>query len=403
MKTKVLIASLLALSTGNVAQAQYYIPDSGNSEMLVHVHKPERIRREVVIPMVNGYNVYKVDLHTHTMFSDGQAMPDFRVKEAWCDGLDAIAITDHLEFRPNEGTFFGYLKPYFPKGEEMKAKNNKISETPPDKDGILGDLNFTYKRRALKESPNYGITVIRGTEISRNGTTVGHYNALFTTNNNKIYDPDPIVAMRNAKKQGALIIHNHPGWRKTSIDYTETDKIAYDEGLIDGVEVMNHGEFYPGIIDRALERGICMMAASDIHSATAAEFYIGGIHRPMTLVLANENTEESLREALIGRRTIAFANNTLCGEEQLLKDLFTSSMTLKVIREEDNKGKVVLGLTNNSSIPYLVAVKGGNPDYLGPFCTLMIKQPAGAESVVFEIMNMYCSKTSHPIIEMNIR
>jgi predicted metal-dependent phosphoesterase TrpH len=337
------------------------------------------------------------------MFSDGQAMPDFRVKEAWCDGLDAIAITDHLEFRPNEGTFFAYLKPYFPEGEEMKAKNNKISETPPDEDGILGDLNFTYKRRALKESPNYGITVIRGTEISRNGTTVGHYNALFTSNNNKIYDPDPIVSMRKAKKQGALIIHNHPGWRKSNIDYTETDKIAYDEGLIDGVEVMNHSEFYPGIIDRALERGICMMAASDIHSSTAAEFYIAGTHRPMTLVLANENTGESLREALIGRRTIAYANNTLCGEEQLLKDLFTSSMTLKVIREEDNKGKVVLGLTNNSSIPYLVAVKGGNPDYLGPFCTLMIKQKAGTESVAFEIMNMYCSKKTHPIIEMNIR
>lgn len=403
MKTKVLFAVLLALSTGYAAQAQYYVPDSGNDEMLVHVHRPERVRREIVIPMVNGYNVYKVDLHTHTMFSDGQAMPDFRVKEAWCDGLDAIAITDHLEFRPNEGTFFGYLKPYFTKGEEMKAKNNKISETPPDEDGILGDLNFTYKRRALKESPNYGVTVIRGTEISRNGTKVGHYNALFTTNNNKIYDPDPIVAMRNAKKQGALIIHNHPGWRKSNIDYTETDKIAYDEGLIDGVEVMNHSEFYPGIIDRALERGICMMAASDIHSATAAEFYIAGTHRPMTLVLANENTEESLREALIGRRTIAYANNTLCGEEQLLKDLFTSSMTLKVIRDEDNKGKVVLGLTNNSSISYLVAVKGGNPDYLAPFCTLMIKQKAGAESVVFEIMNMYCSKKTHPIVEMNIK
>ena len=379
MKKSIIITILLAFSAEYAAQAQYYVPDSGNEEMLVHVHRPERIRREIVIPMVNGYNVYKVDLHTHTMFSDGQAMPDFRVKEAWCDGLDAIAITDHLEFRPNEGTFFAYLKPYFPEGEEMKAKNNKISETPPDEDGILGDLNFTYKRRALKESPNYGITVIRGTEISRNGTTVGHYNALFTSNNNKIYDPDPIVSMRKAKKQGALIIHNHPGWRKSNIDYTETDKIAYDE------------------------RGICMMAASDIHSSTAAEFYIAGTHRPMTLVLANENTEESLREALIGKRTIAYANNTLCGEEQLLKDLFTSSMTLKVIRDEDNKGKVVLGLTNNSSIPYLVAVKGGNPDYLGPFCTLMIKQKAGAESVVFEIMNMYCSKKTHPIIEMNIR
>ena len=403
MKTRFLISLLLIFGASAVSHAQYYVQDSGNPEMMVHVNRPERIRREIVIPMVNGYNVYKVDLHTHTMFSDGQAMPDFRVKEAWCDGLDAVAITDHLEFRPHEGTFFAYLKPYFPKGEEKKAKNNKISETPPDEDGILGDLNFTYKRRALKEAPNYGVTVIRGTEISRNGTTVGHYNALFTTNNNKVYDPDPIVAMRNAKNQGALIIHNHPGWRKSGIDYTETDRIAYDEGLIDGVEVMNHSEFYPGIIDRALERGICMMAASDIHSATAAEFYMAGTHRPMTLVLANENTEESLREALIGRRTIAYANNTLCGEEQLLKDLFTSSMTLKVIREEDNKGKVVLGLTNNSSIPYLVSVKGGNPDYLGPFCTLMVKQKAGAESVSFEIVNMYCSKKEHPIVEMNIR
>ena len=395
-----MISFLLILGFSQAANAQYYIQDSNNPEMMVHVNNPGKIRREIVIPQVNGYNVYKVDLHTHTIFSDGSALPDYRVKEAWCDGIDAIAITDHLEFRPHEGTFLSYLKPYFEKGKAPKAKNHKISDTPPDEDGLLGDLNYSYKWRALKQSPDYGITVIRGTEISRNGTTIGHYNAIFTTDNNKIYDPDPIVAMRNAKKQGALVVHNHPGWRKTGIDYTDVDKAAYSEGLIDGVEVMNHGEFYPGIIDRALEHDIFMMAASDIHSATAAEFYIAGTHRPMTLVLADENTEESLRVGLMARRTIAYANNTLCGEEQLLKDLFTASMSIKVIREEDAKGKVVLGLTNNSSIPYLVSVKGRNPEYLGPFCTLMIKEKAGATSVKFEIMNMYCSKKSHPIVEM---
>ena len=38
-----------------------------------------------MIPQVNGYNVYKADLHTHTVFSDGQVMPNFRVNEASLD------------------------------------------------------------------------------------------------------------------------------------------------------------------------------------------------------------------------------------------------------------------------------------------------------------------------------
>ena len=307
-----LISSMLVLG----ASAQYY-QDSANPDIL-HIEKPRTQQREVFnVPQVNGYNVYKVDLHTHTMFSDGQAMPDFRVKEAWCDGLDAIAITDHLEYRPNEEAIVKYIKPYLGESRVRNAKNNRIVKTPPDQDGILVDMNFPYEGLALKEALGYGITVIPGTEISRDGTTVGHYNALFTTDNNAIYDIDPLVSMRNAKRQGALIVHNHPGWRKTDLDYTEVDKVAYDEGLIDGVEVMNHSQFYQGIINRALERNLFMMAASDIHTSTAAEFTHAGTHRPMTLVLAHDNTSESLREALESGRTIAYANNTLCGDEKL--------------------------------------------------------------------------------------
>ena len=75
------------------AQAQSYYQDSKNSEMLRHADRHETCRREMVLPQVNGYNVYKADLHTHTIFSDGQVLPSLRVQEAWLDGLDIMAVT----------------------------------------------------------------------------------------------------------------------------------------------------------------------------------------------------------------------------------------------------------------------------------------------------------------------
>ena len=40
-------------------------------------------RNEIVIPKVKGYNVYKADFHTHSIFSDGEVTPALRVEEAW--------------------------------------------------------------------------------------------------------------------------------------------------------------------------------------------------------------------------------------------------------------------------------------------------------------------------------
>lgn len=40
-------------------------------------------RTEIVIPKVKGYNVYKADFHTHSIFSDGEVTPALRVEEAW--------------------------------------------------------------------------------------------------------------------------------------------------------------------------------------------------------------------------------------------------------------------------------------------------------------------------------
>jgi 3',5'-nucleoside bisphosphate phosphatase len=74
------------------------------SQNVNKVFMPEKrveSRQEIVIPDIDGYKVMKCDFHIHTVFSDGDVWPDYRVSEAWKDGLDAIAITDHIEYRPH--------------------------------------------------------------------------------------------------------------------------------------------------------------------------------------------------------------------------------------------------------------------------------------------------------------
>ena len=59
-------------------------------------------RREINFPDILGYKTLKCDLHMHTVFSDGSVWPPVRVDEAWREGLDAISITDHIEYQPHK-------------------------------------------------------------------------------------------------------------------------------------------------------------------------------------------------------------------------------------------------------------------------------------------------------------
>lgn len=367
MKRISFICAMLVFAA--TASAQHYYVDSENPEMLRHADFRDPARREIVLPcQVNGYNVYKADLHAHTVYSDGSVTPQFRVEEAWRDGLDILAITEHIEYRPFEGTMKEYLGVSKDKGQ---------------------DLNAAVKI-AQKEAEKWDIFIVPGTEITRNGTTIGHFNALFTKDNNKIYDEDPVQAIRNAKAQGALVQHNHPGWIRTSLDYTETEKIAYDEGLIDGVEVMNYYEFYPGIIDRVRERGLFIAANTDIHASTAEDFNAHEYMRPMTLVFATEKTEQGIREALESCLTLAFGFNTICGDEQLLKDFFAASMRVKKLSKDTYM------LTNLTSVPYIIKIEGRNQTYISPFTTIKVKGPGK-----FAVLNMFCGKDVNPVVELS--
>ena len=395
MKRVYLIAAAIIASVF-ASNAQTYYQNNKNPEILHHSERGEAFRKEIILPQVNGYNVYKADLHTHTIHSDGDATVAFRVNEAWYDGLDILAVTDHIEYRSRERILFNYMKKYIDK-DYKKAVNWRLDSESMTEDGFMVDLNFSCKE-ALRYAEKYGLLIIPGTEITRDGKTVGHFNALFTTDNNLIYDPDPVQAARNAKAQNALVMHNHPGWQRTNIDYTPAETAMYAEGLIDGIEVMNTDEFYPGAIDRAHEKGLFISANSDIHSSTAYDYRYNGFDRMMTLILAKEKTLDAVREALEARRTLAYGYNTLCGDEQLLKDFFTAGVKVTVMHR--GKSSTNVAVTNMTSIPYTIRQEGANQCKLNPFQTLWFTIADDQPTLDFEVLNMFCSKEGHPVVQL---
>ena len=386
---KILIVFCFVLTTVLPAGAQYHYQDSKNVEMLRHSEYRTPVRAEMLIPQVAGYNVYKSDLHTHSIYSDGDVTPQYRIREGWLDGLDVIAITEHIEYRPNEEIFYSYLKEY-------AAKEYKPVQKGLDEGNSMVDLNYVVKE-SQKEATKYGMLIIPGTEITRSGTEVGHFNALFTTDNNLIYDKDPVQAIRNAKAQGALVMHNHPGWTRKNISMTEAEVKAYREGLIDGVEVMNGAEFYPGVIDRVRDGKMFIAANTDIHASTAVEYNVYGETRPMTLILAKEKSLDSIREALEAGRTIAYGFGHLCGSEEFLLELFKASVTISPV-----DGKKV-SLTNMTSIPYIIKKENGNPVRLAPFSTYNTSIPQNALTLSVTVLNLWTGADTHLEVELPIK
>ena len=392
---KKLLTLAVALVATLSASAQLYYTDSANKDMLRFNEREGRQRVEMILPQVRGFNIYKADLHNHTIFSDGSVTPEFRIQEAWHDGLDVIAVTEHVEYRPYEGKMMNFLTGYVPKN--VKPVNSNVIRSEATDAGILSDLNYPVKlyQNAAKA---YGITVIPGAEITREPTVIGHYNALFTKDNNTIYAKDPMQSIRNAKAQGAIVMQNHPGWRRTTLDMMEFEEKVYGANLIDGIEIMNGGEFYPRAITRALKNKFFMSSNTDIHGSTAEDYVLGGNgHRNMTFIFAQENTLEALREAMEAQRTLAYSHGTLAGEQSLLVDLFKASIATKVIQTASSGAKTVL-LTNNSSIKYTLRFGNANPVILEPFTS--IRATSGKDGkLAVKVENMWCGEDAHPVVE----
>ncbi|MBR2859554.1 MAG: histidinol-phosphatase [Alistipes sp.] len=383
MKRLFLILALAGLCLVD-ASAQKKIP-----ETVTLVQNANR-RTEIILPQVNGLNVYKADLHTHSIYSDANLTPEERVTEAWYDGLDIFAMTDHVEYRRHEPTMLKFLKGYTG-GEAKKAVNYNVIRKAANEEGIKADLNIPTKL-AQKAAKAYGgaLLVIPACEITREPKTIGHFNALFTTDNNAIYDVDPLQSLRNAKKQGALITQNHPGWSRKSCDITEFEQKAFDENLIDGVEIMNGYWFYPKAMQRCVDKNLYMLGCTDIHHLTST-YKKNGHFRTMTLVFAKENSAKAVRKALEKGMTLAYSAGNIAGDAKLLQDFFKASVSCKFLAR-GKKGAAVYALTNSTSLGYQIRI-GRRVLELPAFETITVSYSKSKEGkdrdVEFYVANMW--------------
>lgn len=355
-------------------------------------------RHEFVLPQVDGLNCYTAELHAHTVFSDGEITPEERVKEAWIDGLDILAMTDHIETRRHERDFLKFLKGYSPDKKGFEPINTRVSRGKhADERGIVSDLNFSTEL-ALKAAQNYPeLTIIKGVEISREPVHIGHYCALFTTDNNAIYSTDDAQAIRNARAQGAIITHNHPGWERTTCEMTEFHKKVYGEGLIDGVEVANGSSFYPDMVRRAVENKLYIVSATDIHATSSSLYGKQNFFREMTLIFAKDKSEQSLRKALLSQKTLGYCGGYIIGEESLLAKFFQASVTAKYVA--NGKNGLHIALTNNTSFDYTLK-HNGTVISLPAFHT--IKVSLNGEKAIFSVENMIHVDYQHPTVELKI-
>ncbi len=286
--------------------------------------------RKINFPDVDGYQTLKADLHIHTVFSDGSVWPDIRIQEAIKDGLDAISLTEHLEYQPH------------------------LEDIPHP------DRNRSYIIAEELAKP-HDLMVIHGAEITRD-LPPGHSNAIFITDANALDVEEPVRAFEIARSQGAFIFWNHPNWINQKEDgkvlVTELHKQLIEKDLLHGLEVVNDITYSDDALEIANTHNLTVIGTSDIHGLVDYQFEIAeGGHRPITLVFANERTKESLKQALFDGRTVTWFNELLIGKQKHLQSLVDASLDITNVSYIGPSSVAIVRIQNNSDASFILQNK----------------------------------------------
>lgn len=276
-------------------------------------------------PNIEGYQTLKTDLHIHTVFSDGKVWPNIRVQEALRENLDAISLTEHLEYQPH------------------------LDDIPHP------DRNRSYTI-AMQEAKDHELLIIHGSEITRSAP-IGHNNAVFIKDANKLMAEDEHIPFTEAKKQGAFVFWNHPAWYAQNPNgnpmLSDFQKERINNGELHGIEVINSVDYSEESLALALEQNLTIMGTSDIHGLIDWDYTEKGNHRPITLVFAKERSLESMQEALFEGRTVAVYNDLLVGKAEFLNPLIKASIEVKSAKYINKTQILEVELENVSSSPLL--------------------------------------------------
>ena len=344
-------------------------------------YQRSKSRRDFRIPDIPGYKTLTGDFHMHTVFSDGAVWPTTRVEEAWREGLDVIAITDHIEAR-------------------LKKKH------------VGGDLNAAYEI-ARASADKYNIILVHGAEITRK-MPPGHFNALFINDANKLTNDDPMLQIEEAINQDAFVLWNHPGWASQQPDTTlwwDFHTEIYEKGWLHGIEVFNSSEWYPIVLHWCMDKDLTVFANTDIHSPLDQKFDLSDpySHRPLTLVFCNERSEEGVREALFEGRTLGWFGNTLVGKEALISKLFEASVSASFSHIATNRRgerRYHYKLNNPSDLTFFLKSKDdkgqGHRIELLPGSEANVEFGDAMDAIGVELMNCYSDSNTHPVVNIHI-
>lgn len=325
------------------------------------------IDRIINFPNTEKYKVIVADLHTHSVFSDGAVWPNVRVEEAVRDGIDLLAITEHLEYQPH------------------------IDDIPhPDR-----NRSFDIAEDIAK---NKDLTVINGAEITRMFPP-GHINAIFIEDANKLIYLDeakiseakeilkevpeesltnyedlswledaalaslwPVKsALIEARNQNAFTFWNHPAWSSEEFIgqpmLREIHKEFFRDNLLHGIEVANGDGYSEEAFRIALEYGLTVLGTSDVHGLIDWDYPSSiGAHRPVTLILSESNSSDAIKSSLFSGKTVVWFKNNLIGLEDNILELTNSYLKAKKVEILENSDIARVEIDNVSDVRFIIQV-----------------------------------------------
>jgi len=293
------------------------------------------VRQTLPVPDLPGFRTLKADFHLHTVFSDGNVWPTVHVQEAWRDGLDVIALTEHAEYHPHSA--------------DVKVDGGRsyaIAKPLADQLGVI----LVPAVEITKPDPPAPLVLAEGPQ---------HFNALFVTDPNALNVPNDLMeALRRAKAQQAFVFWDHPGYRVARPRWFAPVARAFDAGLFQGMELVNGPEFYPDAYPWIAERQLTILANSDAHDPLPPR--AAGFRRPITLLFARTADLDGVRDALIARRTAAWLGDDVWGAEEHLRGIWNGAI---VVEPETAERNPILRVRNTSAITMRIAVRRA-PEWL---------------------------------------
>jgi hypothetical protein len=358
--------------------------------------------RKINFPKLkDGRSVLAVDLHTHSVFSDGMVWPSVRVEEAKRDGLFALAVSEHLEYQPKAADI---PHPDRNRSYQVAAEAAKVN---PDATGV-------------DKQP---LIVINGSEITKLVIQPGHMNAVFITDANKLL-PRPGLTppdaareqLKEANAQGGFTFWNHPYWTSQTPNGVATLDPLHAEfiksGLLHGIEVANGADMSNEAFKIALDNNLTILGTSDIHGLIDWDYDLEhGGHRTATLVLTKTETADGLKSALKAGDTVAIYNDNLIGEKANVEAVVRGTLKMEVGEALPKTTVQGVSIINDSPVDYILENMGPEGAYdeghvftvkSGATFTLLIRNVPDPKklSLNFKVLNTYVAPREHLVLNL---